>query len=559
MSKKKKIVVQLNIMLLKQGLALNKRADFINSYDEKNVISHDQGKYLIYKKISFLDYPRWLKAFHKKIWGKDDIFEQMSRTNSEGLSIFIPLKEEDATYLFVINYGTGRFNIKKEMIDKTFGIYTSQQIIQKSKAKIKNAQSRVLEQNPVNKSRMFGKDADADDFFLSMEDNEVVRELNITINDPEDFSNMIGKYSSLNVKFLFDESNMPCLGFLSSKLKILLNIYKSITDEEIKKLFKGLKPLYDESTQDLCGKLEKELANKTDNFFLFEAEIDFEYGLVSGFKYKFNNGNESELYSKLSIDDYLSKKSSPKIDDLEKDMIILLDEDGKEIKEWSIMECLYGEMSHNGKMYILSYGDWFEIGKEKFERIKSNIKSVEDQSFNVSDSVRKATRNAVEEYKKTPIYESSKKIPRERLFNEKLCGELSGEFFDQIDKQISLYEDKFEVCDIFLPKNKEFIHSKIKKGSQSLSHLFNQGYVSASSFAKFSDRFTEKANEKIINLNNRIESQSRGYAIRYLIINESSSNRLPFFSKMTLDDKITTLRAEGFDVKLTWVNGVFKN
>lgn len=552
----KKIIVQLNVMLLKQGVTISNCKEFINDYKDENIIFQEEAKYLIYKKESFPDYPKWLKMFHKKIWGKNDIFEKMAKSNSEGLSIFIPVEEEGKIYIFAVNCGSGRFNIKKEMIDKTFGIYTSQKILQNAEAKIKNAQSRVLEQNPVNKSRTYGNDVDVEDFLLSMEDNEVVRELNITINDPIDFSNMIGKYSSLNIKFLFNEDRIPCLDELAVKLKRLLEIYKSITDEEIKKLFKGIKPLYNE-TRDLCVELENRLSKKTSDFFLFEAEIDFEYSLIVGFKYKFNDGSKSAIYPTLSINDYLSHKKSPKVIDLERDLVVLLDEGGKEIKQWSIMECLYGEMSYNSRMFVLSYGDWYEIGKEKYARIENNIKEIEDAAFSISNEVKNKTEKAVNDYKKTPEYKKFKKVPKERIFNKQLCDELNGELFDEISKQITLYEDQIEVCDVYFSDKREFIHSKINHGSSSLSHLFNQGFVSASSFAKFTNDFIK--NIKVKMNNSKIAEPVRGCTVRYLIIDESSANRLPFFSKMTLDEKITTLKSQGFFVKLTWANDIFKN
>lgn len=556
MPKEKLIIVSLNIMLLKKGVALNNREEFINDYDEKNIISEEATSLLIYKKESFRDYPKWLKMFHNKIWGRDDIFEKMSKNNSEGLSILISVEEEDQTYIFAVNLGSGRYSIKKEMVDKRFGIYTAQKLLQRSEAKIKYAQSRVLKQNPVNKNILFGKDVGADDFILGMEDNEVVRELSIAVDNPTDFSNMIGKFSSLNVKFLFKAGELPCLGGLAIKLKSLLEIYKSITDEEIRKLYKGLRPLYDDETRDLFVELESRLDRKTTDFFLFESEIDFEYSLIVGFKYRFNDGSESEIYPTLNINDYLSHKSSPKIDDLERDFIALIDEDGKDVKQWSIKECVYGEMAHNGRMFLLSYGEWFEIGKDKYARIENNIKAIEDATFNIPNNVKDKTLKEVNDYKKTPEYKSSNKTPKERIFNMNLCSELNGELFDEINKQITLYEDQIEVCDVYCPKQKEFIHSKINNGSSALSHLFNQGFVSAKSLAEYTEDFIKSIKEKIPN--SSIAKPIEGYTVRYLIINDSSTNRLPFFSKMILDEKITTLRSQGFSVKLTWVNNVFK-
>ena len=210
-------------------------------------------------------------------------------------------------------------------------------------------------------------------------------------------------------------------------------------------------------------------------------------------------------------------------------------------------------------MYILSYGDWFEINQDKYDRIQGNIKGVTDETFTVANTVKDSIKEKINAYKLTDEFKNKKikTVPKEKFFNEKLCDELKGELFDVQARQVTLYDDQFEVCDIFHVLEKEFIHTKINHGASSLSHLFNQGYVSASSFAKFKTDYVERVNDKITVEDNKI-SQDGTYVVRYLIINESSINRLPFFSKMTLDDKITTLKSQGFEVKLSWVNKVFK-
>ena len=154
-----------------------------------------------------------------------------------------------------------------------------------------------------------------------------------------------------------------------------------------------------------------------------------------------------------------------------------------------------------------------------------------------------------------------KKIEKERIFNKKLCAEKNGELFDEISKQIKIEDDAFEVCDVYLPQDKEFIHSKIKKGSSAsaLGHLFNQAYVSGYSFVRFKNTFVEKVNSLIKNRENYISSNYSDYRIRLLIINTSNMNKLSFFAKLILDEKIAQLEGYGFNVKLTWICGINLN
>ncbi len=152
-----------------------------------------------------------------------------------------------------------------------------------------------------------------------------------------------------------------------------------------------------------------------------------------------------------------------------------------------------------------------------------------------------------------------KHIDKERIFNTELCKQLSGELFDKVSKQITIDGDKMEVCDIFDTTNNEFIHTKIGTKAATLSHLFNQGYVSARAFASMKDIFVPKVNEKLDNPEHKLslqENSHQNYTIRYLIINEKADNNLTFISKLALDRIITDLKGFGYKVKLSWVNNI---
>jgi hypothetical protein len=79
------------------------------------------------------------------------------------------------------------------LIEKTFGIYTANKLLNNDlTATIKSAYSRVNETNPVNKQRQYGADISNNQLFLSMEDNEALKELAVISYESEDFSRMIG-------------------------------------------------------------------------------------------------------------------------------------------------------------------------------------------------------------------------------------------------------------------------------------------------------------------------------------------------------------------------------
>lgn len=560
----RKISVVLNIMLLKQTVEFEQPEFYIKEFSEANIKYRDENL-ILYKKDKVPTNPSWYELFNEKVWDKRTEID-INRTSSDGLSLIKKLVYNHKTYVFVLNFNTGRYNINPKIIDKNFGLYTTQKMILNGDAQLKNTSIRSLEENPINKNVTFGEEINAATYQTNLEPNDYVRELNISINNSETFKKMIGKNGSLNVRILFEEDEIPCINHLDEKLIEIINIYESITTEEINLLYKGLRPIEEECFEELEQVLEEKITNfnnSQDGFYLFEPESDFDFSRIQKYEFKIitNENNRRHINrfeeNEFNLSKYLTYQHNPSIESLKNDMIKFIDENNY-AKEWSIYECLYGEMEYNERIYILSTEKWFEIEKNKYKRINEEIEAIQDDTFTVSDDLKEQVTNEIQIKKNDPRI---KKIDKERIFNKKLSEEKNGEFFDEGRKQIKIEDDAFEVCDVFLPQEKEFIHSKIKKGSSAsaLGHLFNQAYVSGYSYVRFKNSFVKEVNDLIPNSENHISTNHSEYTIRLLIINTSSVNKLSFFAKLILDEKIAQLKGYGFCIKLTWINDIDLN
>lgn len=545
--------VKLNVTLLKDGLDMAAPETFIEGYSAREVVEFEKGEVeaILYKRLGKPKEPDWLNTLKNKVVGAE-ISTFFPENQVSGATLFIKVRSR----IFAINFGTlGRFNIVKEAVDKKFGIYTANKILNDDEnAKIKSAYSRVNETNPVNKQRQYGENISNSQLFLSMEDNEALKELAIFNKESGDFYRLIGKYNSLNVQFVFLETEVPCLQHLPSKLEKLLDIYLSVTKDDVRLLFKGLFPLDENETPALDAQLPNKIVTEQDSFFLFEAEIDFDLSQVSKFKIVTNAGDVEG--DELLLENYLQLRNSPTLDDLKQDSIHVLNEDDTTIKNWSVYDCIYGEIEVNGTNYIISHGEWFEVNRDKYSRITKRIDDIFDATFVVPDAVKNASKAAIAQaiaQRQNP----KEKINKENLFNRELCSHLNGQLFDEASKQITIYEDKFEVCDILLPPENKYIHVKYNSGASALSHLFNQGYVSAKSYGEYKADFVANVNAHIANQNQHIQPNNHGAIVHYLIINDKQKDRLTFFSKMVLEERIRTLVAMGFVVKLSWVRGVY--
>ena len=549
--------VSLNIMLLKAECNLNNREVYIDNYSENNIIrgGSNSDDYFLYKSGHSGNKPNWVNEFDEKIWN-DEIKDEFSNTASEGLSVIKKITHNHRDYLFAINFGQGRHNIIKDKIEDTFGIYTAIALIEQG-ASIRRAGTRNISSNPKNTEFQNAQELSRDAFNAELEDNDIIRHLS-AVADSSTISSVIGKYGPLNIRMRFKETEIPCWNYLDDRLKDLINLFENIQNNSdvVNKFFKGLRPLSSQKQNELNNILTDKINDNHSKFFLFEPEIDYDPTLISKIIYKLKSDPRTAHHEdeKLSLDYYLNLKEN--IDELDfiNDRIILINEDGQKYKEWSIIKCLYGEMKIDNQVYILSNSIWYGLSKDKYKRVNENINSIID-NIRVDEIVKTNTTNKILEAKIL----DKKHIDKERIFNKEFCNQISGELFDQISKQITIDDDKMEICDIFDPNNKEFIHTKIGTKAATLSHLFNQGYVSARAYASMKNIYVPKVNEKMNNSEHSIGNEQNShqeYTIRYLIINEKADNKLTFISKLALDRIITDLKGFGYKVKLSWVNGI---
>ena len=548
--------VSLNIMLLKTDCNLNDRNVYIDNYIENNIIrgGEDSDDYFLYKSGHSGNKPNWVNEFDEKIWN-DEIKNEFSNTASEGLSVIKKITYNNHDYLFAINFGQGRHNIIKNKIEETFGIYTAIALIEQG-ASIRRAGTRNISSNPRNTEFQNAQELSKDAFNAELEDNDIIRHLNAVADSPT-ISSVIGKYGPLNIRMRFKETEIPCWNYLDDRLKDLINLFENIQNnsEVVNKFFKGLQPLPSQKQNELNSTLIDKINDDNSKFFLFEPEIDYDPTLISKIRYKLQSEprtiHEDE---KLSLSYYLNLKENLEELDFINDKIVLINEDGQKYKEWPIIKCLYGEMKIDDQVYILSNSIWYGLSKDKYERINENINNI-IEDIQIEETVKANTTQKILEEKNL----NNKHIDKERIFNTEFCNQISGELFDQMSKQIIIDGDKMEICDIFDPNNKEFIHTKIGTKAATLSHLFNQGYVSARAYASMKSIFVPKVNEKMDNPEHSIENERNShqdYTIRYLIINEKADNKLTFISKLALDRIITDLKGFGYRVRLSWVNGI---
>jgi uncharacterized protein (TIGR04141 family) len=282
--------------------------------------------------------------------------------------------------------------------------------------------------------------------------------------------------------------------------------------------------------------------------------IDWER--VAGFQYHSERRGNPVTRHEIRLADYLSiLRQASKLDDLTFDrlrqqyVVWAVDGNGGDVTKWSIWRCLFGEVQLDGDTYVLDDGDFYQVSTDYLAALDENISALPECD------------------KALPAWEA---LWHEDDYNQH-AAESSPDYLllDRKTVRVASHTNQVEICDL-LTSDGFFIHVKKKRdGSASLSHLFNQGFVSADLAIGYSE-FRKLALEKI-RRQEELRAQSSGIdsfigkfrpfteevvvprdlEVVFAIYFDSTGSRLqslPFFSKITLRNMVDELRRRGFGV-----------
>lgn len=247
----------------------------------------------------------------------------------------------------------------------------------------------------------------------------------------------------------------------------------------------------------------------------------------------------AELHPDLRMEELLSSVEDPgaiTLDDLKRRWKIREYTVSEEVpRQFSVYNATIYEIKQDAKLYVLSYGDWFEIAQDHVEAVTGQVAQIADHA------------------ELTMI--DARSDETEGDYNSRAAA-LSGGEFALLDANPVVYgggRSSIEVCDL-LSLQRIFIHVKAKTKSATLSHLFAQGLNSAQAFR---DRtFRELAITKCPASHHSLfngEPRASEFTVTYAIITQAGGDlrdALPFFSKQSLANAAQLLRNMGYQVRL---------
>ena len=325
----------------------------------------------------------------------------------------------------------------------------------------------------------------------------------------------------------------------------LLNLcYRYFNSSEYKKKFPWIDQIEEIRDARKIGELDARLVQRIndDNFeklWMAIPEIidwsDFEC-------FKYRKSEKSGNYGDLMFPDFIKEREEHKgtftIELLKKYEAYCFFETAPE-KSWRIYDCIYAEISEDDRIYTLTNGKWYQINRDFSKDVER-------------DYARILSEKSPLQLPKCPSREEKSAEPIiENKYNEYAAKK--GKFALLHGKNVMHSGFPIEVCDLF-GRDKEFVHVKQYGGSSVLSHLFNQGIVSAELFSSHAS-FRREANKKlppeyrIPNPEQTINPTE--YKIIFGIISNSKKDLdIPFFSKVSLRNAFLRLKLYRYNVFL---------
>ena len=465
--------------------------------------------------------------------------QKMKLKNSSAMGlIFLKVEER----WFAMSFGLGHVKIDPAKIEQDFGLKVVLNSVDPKK--LRSADVRTPDENTLSRRSQTSRGSDQTAFSIDVE-RDIVRGL---AGQPKDknFASKVAGSDSLTIERDIVVNDLPAVCgdafriYQKSDYKCQfgwIDQIKHVRDDAV------ISSLRDK----LVDKINEAIrTNDTENLHLAYPVI---YDPEKGGWIQYKGFRSRRKFTDLDIRGYIDallerKRTSVSEADLDKHAVHEVDDQGKDIGgKWSIFECLATEIDLDGSTYVLSGGRWYRIEKS----LATSVKEFFDKAPRFSMPSAEYGENE-EKYNKR-IMES---------VDEYIC----------LDKKLILPTGagtQIEVCD-FLSRGRHLIHVKDKTSSSRLSHLFNQGTVSARVLVvdgpardqvrkriAEAEAETDKSGFEDLVPSGNEQFVAAEFTVVFGVIASGDNPRLPFFSLLTFRQAARELQVPNFRYAFAWI------
>lgn len=456
---------------------------------------------------------------------------------SSSASGLLLLKVEDE--FFALTFGYGRSFLDQSKIRRQFGLRVALNAI--DPAQMRSLDTKTFEDMVVSRNIQTSRSTDLPAFNVDIS-RDILRAV---VGEPRDLTlaKRIAGSDALVVNRDLSVSDLP--GFCERLLDLhLRDAYKAD--------FSWVDQLALVEDASLTGRLDEQLINQlihrdTSNTHLAMPDT-LDWADIDVFRI---NGTRQTVYDDLDLEQYLlqlkGKLATTTLTQLRQRKVSVKFSRGDEFDpKWSVYQCLVSEQRMDDNLYALVEGRWFAIAETLSAEVDAYVEALPESTVAFPQALKAETENT---------YNARLSQSAVDLLN-----------LDAKIKRPGGAASGIEFCDVLTTGN-ELIHVKRKSRSSTLSHLFAQGRISATTFltdGEYRNRVRDaihkagptNASWLSVVPTDAEDVNTRNYKISYVVITDSKQPRhdwLPFFSKLNLMQTGRELSRMGFALSLTKV------
>lgn len=465
--------------------------------------------------------------------------------------LFLDIQPDDKrlrTRTFALTFGSGHHALDPDAFVRNFGLKVTLNSV--ARGALKNLDIATLDSTTIQKRIQASRKADLQGFGIDLQ-NDLLRLAGGVPTDTA-FANALAGRDALTLTSKLSATEIP------EKCKTALrlfdaNDYKkdySFIDQIIpvqdKKILADLDEIVFKEIKTLLDKKPSDLHITLPEIIDPEESGDFGY-----FGIGFNSGSKKS-YGELAIEDYISELQAGRPHEISgiaelkasHEVRVVIDGQGDRQRRRRVYDCFVYEVNYKKKTYVLFSGEWYCIESKFFDAVERDYQALLGVSFHASTTA-KNEQELISELDKNA----------DLLNLDKVKASPSGA------KGANL-----EPCD-FLSRRKEFIHLKDGHGSAPISHLWNQGLVSAESFIRDAvfrksmrdsaikrQKAARKSKFELLLPDGRSKVTPSDYKVVFGIMRHpyqrSKQLGLPFFSKVSLRAIASRIQLMGYAVEV---------
>ena len=449
---------------------------------------------------------------------------------------------------FALTFGSGHHALDPDAFVRNFGLKVTLNSVARSA--LKNLDIATLDSTTIQKRIQASRKADLQGFGIDLQ-NDLLRLAGGVPTDTA-FANALAGRDALTLTSKLSATEIP------EKCKTALRLFDANDYKKDYSFIDQITPVQDKKIlADLDETVFKEirtlLEGKPSDLHITLPEIidpeesnDFGY-----FGVGFNSGSKRS-YGELAIEDYIYELQAGRPHEISgiaelkasHDIRVVTDGQGDRQRRRRVYDCFVYEVYYKKKNYVLFSGEWYCIESKFFEAVEKDYQALLGVSFHTSTTAKNEQELISELDRNTDL-----------LNLDKVKASPSG-----------AQGANLEPCD-FLSRRKEFIHLKDGHGSAPISHLWNQGLVSAESFIRDGvfrksmrdsaikrQKAAGKSKFELLLPDGRSKVTPTDYKVVFGIMRHpyqrSKQLGLPFFSKVSLRAVASRIQLMGYGVEV---------